>query len=76
MLDATTGINARAQAREFHKAVPLTGLIVCKLDGTARGGVIVAIARELKLPVRFIGFGERLDDLQPFDAKEFAAAIL
>ncbi len=75
VLDATTGMNALTQAREFHKAVPLTGLIVCKLDGTAKGGIVVAIARELNLPVRFIGLGEQLDDLQPFDAKEFAKAL-
>jgi fused signal recognition particle receptor len=76
VLDGTTGINALAQAREFHQALGVTGLIVTKLDGTAKGGIVVAIARELKLPVKFIGLGEQVDDLQPFDPKSFAAALL
>jgi len=75
VLDATTGMNALTQAREFHKAVPLTGLIVTKLDGTSKGGIVVAIQKELGLPVKFIGLGEKPDDLQPFDAKQFAAAL-
>ncbi len=76
VLDGTTGINALAQAREFHQALGVTGLIVTKLDGTAKGGIVVAIAHELKLPVKFIGLGEQVDDLQPFDPKSFAAALL
>jgi len=75
VLDATTGMNALTQAREFNKAVPLTGLIVTKLDGTSKGGMVVAIQKELGLPIKFIGLGEQPDDLQPFDAKEFAAAL-
>ena len=75
VLDATTGMNALNQAREFHKAVPLTGLIVTKLDGTSKGGMVVAIQRELGLPIKFIGVGEQPDDLQPFDAKQFARAL-
>jgi fused signal recognition particle receptor len=75
VLDATTGMNALTQAREFHKAVPLTGLIVTKLDGTSKGGMVVAIQQELGLPIKFIGLGEQPDDLQPFDAKQFAQAL-
>jgi fused signal recognition particle receptor len=75
VLDATTGMNALNQAREFHKAVPLTGLIVTKLDGTSKGGMVVAIQRELGLSIKFIGVGEQPDDLQPFDARQFAQAL-
>ncbi|HUJ09164.1 MAG TPA: signal recognition particle-docking protein FtsY [Verrucomicrobiae bacterium] len=75
VLDATTGSNALNQAREFHQALGVTGLIVTKLDGTAKGGIVVAIARELKIPVKFIGLGEQIDDLQPFDPKQFAKAL-
>ena len=75
VLDATTGMNALNQAREFHKAVPLTGLIVTKLDGTSKGGMVVAIQKELGLPIKFIGVGEQPDDLQPFDARQFAQAL-
>jgi fused signal recognition particle receptor len=75
VLDATTGMNALSQAREFHKAVPLTGLIVTKLDGTSKGGMVVAIQKELGLPIKFVGLGEQADDLQPFDAKQFAEAL-
>jgi fused signal recognition particle receptor len=75
VLDATTGSNALNQAREFHAALGVTGLVVTKLDGTAKGGIVVAIARELKLPVKFIGLGEQLDDLQPFDPQQFANAL-
>jgi fused signal recognition particle receptor len=75
VLDGSTGMNALNQAREFNKAVPLTGLIVTKLDGTSKGGMIVAIQQELGLPVKFIGLGEQPDDLQPFDAKQFAQAL-
>lgn len=75
VLDATTGMNALNQAREFHKAVPLTGLVVTKLDGTSKGGMVVAIQKELGLPIKFIGLGEQADDLQPFDAKQYADAL-
>jgi fused signal recognition particle receptor len=75
VLDATTGMNALNQAREFNKAVPLSGLIVTKLDGTSKGGMVVAIHKELGLPIKFIGLGEHADDLQPFDAKQFAGAL-
>lgn len=75
VLDATTGMNALNQAREFNKAVPLTGLVVTKLDGTSKGGMVVAIQKELGLPIKFVGLGEQADDLQPFDAKQFAQAL-
>jgi fused signal recognition particle receptor len=75
VLDATTGMNALNQAREFNKIVPLTGLIVTKLDGTSKGGMVVAIQKELGLPIKFIGLGEQPDDLQPFDAKQYAHAL-
>lgn len=75
VLDGSTGMNALNQAREFHKAVPLTGLVVTKLDGTSKGGMVVAIQKELGLPVKFVGLGEGAEDLQPFDAMDFAAAL-
>lgn len=75
VLDATTGMNAANQAREFHKAVALTGLVVTKLDGTSKGGMVVSVQKELGIPVKFIGLGEQADDLQPFDSKQFAAAM-
>jgi fused signal recognition particle receptor len=75
VLDATTGMNALNQAREFNKAVPLTGLVVTKLDGTSKGGMVVAIQKELGLPIKFVGLGEHADDLQPFDAQQFARAL-
>jgi len=71
VLDAVTGQNGLNQAREFKKAVPLTGIMLAKLDGTAKGGIVFAIARELKVPIKYIGTGEKLDDLAEFDAKEF-----
>lgn len=76
VLDGSTGMNALNQAREFNKIVPLTGLIVTKLDGTSKGGMVVAIQQELGLPVKFIGLGEQADALQPFDAQAFARALL
>lgn len=76
VVDASTGQNALNQAREFAKAAPLTGLIVTKLDGTARGGVVIALAHQLKLPIRFIGLGEAIEDMRAFDAKAFASALL
>ncbi len=75
VLDASTGMNALTQAREFNKAVPLTGLVITKLDGTSKGGMVVAIHQELDLPIKFIGLGEQADDLQPFDAAQFAEAL-
>jgi fused signal recognition particle receptor len=75
VIDGSTGMNALNQAREFNKAVPLTGLIVTKLDGTSKGGMVVAIQKELGLPIKFIGLGEQADDLQPFDAQQFAQAL-
>lgn len=75
VLDATTGQNAIEQAKHFHKFTPLTGLILTKLDGTAKGGIIVAIQRELGLPIKFIGTGEQIDDLQPFDPQNFVDNI-
>jgi fused signal recognition particle receptor len=75
VLDATTGMNALNQAREFHKAVQLTGLVVTKLDGTSKGGMVVAIQKELGIPIKFIGVGEQPDDLQPFNASQFAEAL-
>ncbi|WP_283607179.1 signal recognition particle-docking protein FtsY [Faecalispora anaeroviscerum] len=75
VLDATTGQNAVNQAREFQNAAGLTGIVLTKLDGTARGGVVLPIRQELGLPVKLIGLGEKIDDLQPFDADEFAAAL-
>lgn len=75
VVDATTGMNALSQAREFHKAVPLTGLVITKLDGTSKGGMVVAIHDELNLPIKFIGLGEQVDDLQPFDPGQFADAL-
>lgn len=76
VVDATTGSNALQQAREFHKAIPLTGLIVTKLDGSGKGGVLVNIQQELGVPTRFIGLGERVEDFQPFDSKRFVEELL
>jgi fused signal recognition particle receptor len=76
VVDAGTGQNALSQARQFNEAVPLTGITVTKLDGTARGGVMFAIAAELEIPIRFIGVGETAADLRPFDAGTFVHAIL
>ena len=75
VLDAATGQNAVNQAREFQKAAGITGIILTKLDGTAKGGVVIPIREELGLPVKFIGVGEQVDDLQPFDADDFARAL-
>jgi len=75
VLDATTGQNALQQAKLFKEAADITGLVLTKLDGTAKGGIIIAIKNELKIPVRFIGIGEGIDDLQPFNANEFAKAL-
>jgi fused signal recognition particle receptor len=76
VVDATTGSNALSQAREFHQAIGLTGLIVTKLDGSGKGGIVIAIQEELGIPTRFIGTGEKIDNLLPFDAREFVANML
>jgi fused signal recognition particle receptor len=76
VLDAATGQNALNQAREFHQALGLTGLVITKLDGTAKGGMVFSIAENLKLPIHFIGVGEGVDDLVPFDAQSFVQAII
>jgi fused signal recognition particle receptor len=76
VLDASTGQNAIAQAKIFHDAVDLTGIVLAKLDGSARGGAVLAIATELQIPVKLVGTGEGLDDLQPFDPQAFADALL
>ena len=76
VVDATTGQNGLQQARLFGSAVPLTGVALTKLDGTAKGGIAIAIAHELGLPIKLIGIGETLDDLRPFSAADFAAALL
>ena len=75
VLDATTGQNALNQARQFKEAAGITGIILTKLDGTARGGVVIGIKEELKVPIKYSGVGEQIDDLRPFDAKEFADAL-
>ena len=75
VLDAATGQNAVNQAREFKNAANITGIVLTKLDGTAKGGIIIAISNELNIPVKFVGVGEGIDDLQPFDAAEFADGI-
>ena len=76
VVDATTGSNALQQAREFHKIIPLTGIIVTKLDGSGKGGVLVNIQQELGVPTRFIGLGEKVEDFQPFDPKRFVEELL
>ncbi len=76
VLDATTGQNAIAQAKTFHEYTPLTGVILTKLDGTARGGIVIPIQEQLGIPVKFIGTGEGIDDLQPFDATQFIKILL
>ena len=75
VLDATTGQNAVLQAKEFKETSKITGLVLTKLDGTAKGGIVLSIRRELGIPVKFIGIGEKIDDMKPFDADEFARAL-
>ena len=75
VLDATTGQNAVSQAKLFTKSAPVTGIVLTKLDGTAKGGMIIGIKEQLNIPVKWVGVGERLDDLRPFNAKEFADAL-
>jgi fused signal recognition particle receptor len=76
VLDATTGGNGLAQARQFVASAGVTGVVLTKLDGSARGGVVLAIYRELKLPVLYVGVGEAVDDLVPFDPADYAKALL
>jgi fused signal recognition particle receptor len=76
VLDAPTGQNGFAQARMFHEAIGLTGVCLTKLDGTAKGGIVIRIVRELKVPVKLIGLGERIEDLQPFDPQAFVDALV
>ena len=75
VLDATTGQNAVFQAKEFKEASKITGLVLTKLDGTAKGGIVISIKKELGIPVKFIGVGEQIDDMKPFNSKEFAGAL-
>ncbi len=76
VLDATTGQNGLIQAKQFQETAGCTGIILTKLDGTAKGGIVVAIAQELQVPVKFVGLGEGIDDMQPFDAKEYVNALI
>lgn len=76
VIDATTGQNGLQQARLFTEAAQVTGIVLTKLDGTAKGGIVVAIARELGLPVRYVGVGEKLEDILPFDAGSFVDSLL
>ena len=76
VLDATTGQNGLIQAKQFAEAAGITGIVLTKLDGTAKGGIVIAIAKELGVPVKFVGVGEGVDDLQPFDASAFTEALL
>ena len=75
VLDATTGQNGLIQAKQFLDTAGLTGIVLTKLDGTAKGGIVFAIAQELKLPVKYVGVGEKVDDLIPFDGKNFVEAL-
>jgi fused signal recognition particle receptor len=75
VLDATTGQNGLEQARKFTETSGVTGIVLTKLDGTAKGGIVVAIARELNLPIRYVGVGEKVDDLLPFDAEKFIDSL-
>lgn len=76
VIDGTTGQNAVSQLRQFHQAIGVSGLVITKLDGSAKGGVVFALAREFGLPIRFVGLGERIEDLQPFDARSFVDGLL
>ena len=75
VVDAGTGQNALNQARQFHEVIGLTGITLTKLDGTSKGGIVVNICREMKIPIRFIGIGESVDDLRPFEAEPFIEAL-
>jgi fused signal recognition particle receptor len=76
VVDATTGSNALSQAREFHQAIGLTGLIVTKLDGSGKGGIVIAIQDELGIPTRFVGTGEKIEDFAPFNGREYIDKML
>jgi fused signal recognition particle receptor len=76
VVDAGTGQNALIQAQQFHQTVGVTGITITKLDGTARGGIVFAIAKQTKLPIRFIGVGEKVDDLHLFEADSFVTALI
>lgn len=76
VLDATNGRNAIAQAKTFREATGVTGIVLTKLDGTAKGGVILSVTKETGVPLRYVGVGESVDDLRPFDAASFASALL
>ena len=75
VLDGTNGLNMLKQAETFNKAIDINGLIITKLDGTAKGGVVFALSEKTKIPIRFIGVGEKIDDLRPFDPHEFVNAL-
>jgi fused signal recognition particle receptor len=75
VLDATTGQNAIAQAKQFREAIDVTGVFLAKLDGTAKGGIVLAVKRELGIPVKFVGIGEGADDVAPFDPETFVDAL-
>ncbi len=76
VLDAGTGQNALVQAKQFNESVGVDGIVLTKLDGTAKGGIVFSLADELNIPIRFIGIGEQVDDLRPFNASEFIDALL
>jgi fused signal recognition particle receptor len=76
VLDANSGQNALNQAKEFHQAVQLTGIILTKMDGTAKGGVALSLANELKVPIKMIGIGEKIEDLKPFASSEYISALV
>ena len=75
MLDATTGQNGLIQAKQFRDTADITGIVLTKLDGTAKGGIVISLKNQLNLPVRFVGVGEKIDDLQPFDPQQFVDAL-
>jgi len=75
VLDATTGQNAVSQAKQFKEAAGITGIVLTKLDGTAKGGIVISIAGDLKVPVKLVGVGEKIEDLQPFNSKDFVDAL-
>ena len=75
VLDATTGQNAVIQAKEFKNVADITGLVLTKLDGSAKGGIVFSIKRELGIPIKYIGVGEKTDDMEPFNAKDFVKAL-
>ena len=76
MLDATTGQNGLSQAKQFKEIAGVTGMVLTKLDGTAKGGIVIAVADTLQIPVKYIGVGEQMDDLMPFEGEEFVKALI